>query len=149
MVLGALHPISDKALLYWGVACVISLVLFLFLFIPIVIAIEYCIKVVRSNSMESGTTRAEPVKADRQESHGNEYFQAISKRSGGTPIKSISQYRKVPKQASPPAKKPSPPPKAATQSPIKKQDSTGSEYFNQINRAGVKSISQYAALKKK
>lgn len=147
VVLSALHPVSNGALTYWGVSCVISLVLFLILFIPIVIAIEYCIKVVRSSSLESATSRVESSKADKQD--GNEYFEAISKKNGGTPIRSISQYRKHPKPPSSPVKKPSPPPKATQYSPVKKQDSTGSEYFNQINRAGVKSISQYAALKKK
>lgn len=81
---------------------------------------------------------------NKQDSHGNEYFMAITKKQGGSPIHSISQYRK--KGPNPATVKPPTPPAPA---PIKKHDSTGSEYFNQINRAGVRSISQYAALKKK
>ena len=149
VTLAAIKPISDKTLTFWGIACAISLVIFLILFIPIVIGIEYCIKCTRSP--EDLEQKSAPKEVKKQESTGHEYFDVISRKHGGTPIRSISQYRK-PKPGQAPVRPSPPPPKAQparAPAPVKKEDSTGSEYFNQINRAGVKSISQYAGLKKK
>lgn len=91
----------------------------------------------------------------------NEYFESMKRRQG--PVQSISQYRKKPVQSPrkpgprPSPRKPGPRPSPSKPLPTRtptaaakkgSDESTGSEYFNQINRTNVRSISQYAALKK-